>query len=237
VRTLIALAAAGALAGPPAALASTRQVQIPGRQFAPAQAVAIAGDSVTWTNRDFSSHNVAGDTFSSGPMARGDAFTHAFPVVGAFPYRCSIHLGMNGRVDVYHAYLAPPSGSVLHGRTVLLHGLAAEGSGVTIERVSDGAPVGTATAGGNKPLWIKQMFDYVEGHTWIRSVLWFDLPKQTDWRVATSPAAEHAYAEGVARMQRTAAPAAQRRVKRSSRRSPSIAPSLRPRSERRHALR
>jgi beta-mannanase len=97
--------------------------------------------------------------------------------------------------------------------------------------------VGTATAGGNKPLWIKQMFDYVEGHTWIRSVLWFDLPKQTDWRVATSPAAEHAFAEGVARMQRTAAPAAQRRVKRSSRRSPSIAPSLRPRSERRHALR
>jgi len=147
VRTLIALAAAGALAGPPAALASTRQVQIPGRQFAPAQAVAIAGDSVTWTNRDFSTHNVTADTFSSGPLGRGEAFTQAFPVVGAFPYRCSIHFGMSGRVDVYHAYLAPPAGSVLFGRTVILHGLAPEGSEVTIERVSDGAAVASATAG------------------------------------------------------------------------------------------
>jgi hypothetical protein len=32
-------------------------------------------------------------------------------------------------------------------------------------------------------------------------VLWFDVRKQADWRVATSPAAERAFAEGVARMQ------------------------------------
>ncbi|MDX6689721.1 MAG: hypothetical protein QOG15_1178 [Solirubrobacteraceae bacterium] len=61
--------------------------------------------------------------------------------------------------------------------------------------------VGTAQAGGSKPLWIKQMFDYVDSHPWIRSVLWFDVPKQTDWRVATSTAAVRAFVDGVARMQ------------------------------------
>jgi cellulose synthase (UDP-forming) len=65
--------------------------------------------------------------------------------------------------------------------------------------------VGTVEAGGSKPLWIKQMFDYLDAHTWIRSVLWFDLDKQADWRVATSPAAGRAFSDGVARMQRTAA--------------------------------
>jgi beta-mannanase len=90
--------------------------------------------------------------------------------------------------------------------------------------------VSTAQAGGSKSLWIKQMFDYVQAHTWIRSVLWFDLPKQTDWRVATSPAAERAFADGVARMQRTAAPAPP-----SGRRSPPIAPPTRARAEPSHA--
>ncbi len=61
--------------------------------------------------------------------------------------------------------------------------------------------VATAQKGGSKPLWIKEMFDYVLAHPYIKSVLWFDLPKQTDWRVATSPAAERAFAQGVARMQ------------------------------------
>ena len=54
---------------------------------------------------------------------------------------------------------------------------------------------------GSKPLWIKQMFEFVERNDWIRSVVWFDVPKQADWRVATSPAAERAFVDGVARMQ------------------------------------
>jgi cellulose synthase (UDP-forming) len=66
--------------------------------------------------------------------------------------------------------------------------------------------VATAEAGGSKPLWIKEMFDYLEAHESIRSVLWFDLPKQTDWRVATSPAARRAFVDGVARFQGLADP-------------------------------
>jgi cellulose synthase/poly-beta-1,6-N-acetylglucosamine synthase-like glycosyltransferase/beta-mannanase len=65
--------------------------------------------------------------------------------------------------------------------------------------------VGTVESGGSKARWITEMFEYLQAHTWIRSVLWFDLDKQADWRVATSPAAERAFVAGVARMQRTTA--------------------------------
>ena len=80
-----------------------------------------------------------------------------------------------------------------------------------LRRVAPGKPVqisevATAKEGGSKPLWIKEMFDYVLAHPYIKAVLWFDLPKQTDWRVATSPAAERAFAEGVARMQGATTP-------------------------------
>jgi cellulose synthase (UDP-forming) len=76
----------------------------------------------------------------------------------------------------------------------------------SLRRIAPGKPVqisevGAVEAGGSKPQWIKQMFDYLEAHTWIRSVLWFDLDKQADWRVATSPAAQSAFVDGVARMQ------------------------------------
>jgi len=82
----------------------------------------------------------------------------------------------------------------------------------TLRRLAPDKPgqiseVATADQGGNKPLWIKAMFDYLQGQSWVRSVLWFDLPKQTDWRVATSPAAERVFVDGVARMQGAALPA------------------------------
>jgi len=77
----------------------------------------------------------------------------------------------------------------------------------TIHRLAPDKPVqisevATAQYGGNKTLWIEQMFDYLQAHPWIRSVLWFHLRKQTDWRVATTPAAARAFADGVARVQR-----------------------------------
>ena len=76
----------------------------------------------------------------------------------------------------------------------------------TVHRLAPDKPVqisevATADRGGSKTLWIKEMFDYLEANPWVRSVLWFDLSKQTDWRVATTPAAARAFAEGVARMQ------------------------------------
>lgn len=81
----------------------------------------------------------------------------------------------------------------------------------SLRAIAPGKPVqisevSTAQYGGSKALWISQMFDYVRSHRAIRSVLWFDVPKETDWRVATSPAAARAFAAGVARMQRRVPP-------------------------------
>jgi beta-mannanase len=68
--------------------------------------------------------------------------------------------------------------------------------------------VGTSERGGDKARWINDLFGYVEAHPWIRSVIWFDLKKQADWRIATSPAATSAFATGAARLQGRRPPAA-----------------------------
>jgi beta-mannanase len=87
----------------------------------------------------------------------------------------------------------------------------------SLHRLAPGKPVqisevATADVGGSKPLWIKEMFDYLEDHRWIGSVLWFDLPKQVDWRVGSSPAARAAFADGVARFQATPPAGSPRRM-------------------------
>jgi mannan endo-1,4-beta-mannosidase len=60
--------------------------------------------------------------------------------------------------------------------------------------------VGSAEKGGDKAAWIHELFDYVDAHRWIRSVIWFDLKKQADWRVATSPTARRAFVAGAAQL-------------------------------------
>jgi plastocyanin len=61
-----------------------------------------AGTTVTWTNRDYDSHNV---TFFDGSQAGSTAYvykdetvSHAFDQPGLFPYFCSIHPSMFGIV-------------------------------------------------------------------------------------------------------------------------------------------
>ena len=60
------------------------------------------GTTVTWTNRDYDSHNV---TFFDGSQAGSTAYvykdetvSHAFDQPGLFPYFCSIHPSMFGIV-------------------------------------------------------------------------------------------------------------------------------------------
>jgi cellulose synthase (UDP-forming) len=77
----------------------------------------------------------------------------------------------------------------------------------SLRRLAPGKPVqisetGSAERGGNKGVWIRDMFAYVRAHPWIRSVLWFDLKKQADWRVATSRRARLAFARGAASLSR-----------------------------------
>ncbi len=58
--------------------------------------------------------------------------------------------------------------------------------------------VGVAERGGDKARWIREMFATLAVHPEIVSLVWFDVPTASDWRVDTSRAAERAFATGAA---------------------------------------
>src|SRR5918993_736101 len=58
------------------------------------------GQTVTWSfNDNGTPHNVKGTGWGSGDQASG-TFQHTFTAPGSYRYSCTLHLGMNGRVDV-----------------------------------------------------------------------------------------------------------------------------------------
>jgi beta-mannanase len=58
---------------------------------------------------------------------------------------------------------------------------------------------GSAAAGGSKAAWIAGLFAYLARQPEIRTLVWFDLRKQADWRIESSSAAQRAFAAGAAR--------------------------------------
>ena len=70
-------------------------------QFTPPAIQVPAGTEVTWRFEDrFVPHDVAGEGWSSGEPRRSGTFTHTFDQPGTYPYRCTLHDGMDGRVVV-----------------------------------------------------------------------------------------------------------------------------------------
>jgi cellulose synthase/poly-beta-1,6-N-acetylglucosamine synthase-like glycosyltransferase len=61
----------------------------------------------------------------------------------------------------------------------------------------DLSEVATSEFGGNKAAWITGMFTFLAHHPEVKSLIWFDLDKQTNWPVQSSRAAERAFREGV----------------------------------------
>ena len=77
------------------------QVAAKDNRFSPAAIQVPAGTTVTWTFEDgLIPHDVKGDSFSSGEPRRKGSFTHTFDRPGTYPYRCTLHDGMTGRVVV-----------------------------------------------------------------------------------------------------------------------------------------
>jgi beta-mannanase len=58
--------------------------------------------------------------------------------------------------------------------------------------------VGCAEQGGSKAAWIAGLFRTLRRHPEITSVIWYDLAKGSDWRLASSREAAAAFAAGVA---------------------------------------
>jgi plastocyanin len=85
-----------------AAAASPATVTIDNFTFAPPTLTITAGTTVTWKNEDDSPHRI-GDkdgTFKSAALDTDDTFSHTFAAPGEYPYICTIHPYMVGKIVV-----------------------------------------------------------------------------------------------------------------------------------------
>jgi plastocyanin len=92
----------------PIALAQTKasaiEVKIDNFSFGPASLTVEVGTTVTWTNRDDIPHTVVSTddakTFKSKVLDTDEKFSFTFSKAGTYPYFCSVHPKMTGKVIV-----------------------------------------------------------------------------------------------------------------------------------------
>jgi plastocyanin len=78
------------------------EVNIDNFSFSPATITVKAGTTLTWTNRDDIPHTVVADdkSFKSKVLDTGEKFTFTPTKPGTYPYFCSIHPKMTGKLVV-----------------------------------------------------------------------------------------------------------------------------------------
>lgn len=72
------------------------------QSFTPRDLDVQVGTTVTWMNTDRDSHTTTSDAsgWNSGTLSPGRQFSFTFQTAGTFPYHCTFHPGMTGRVVV-----------------------------------------------------------------------------------------------------------------------------------------
>jgi plastocyanin len=82
--------------------ASTAEVKIDNFSFGPAAITVPVGTTVTWINRDDIPHTVVSTekVFKSKVLDTDEKFSYTFAKPGEYPYFCSIHPKMTGKVVV-----------------------------------------------------------------------------------------------------------------------------------------
>jgi plastocyanin len=106
--TLAALVLFSALAS--TAAGANASVEIAGFAFSPSSVTVIAGETVTWTNRDSAQHSAA---FANGgprtrALSKDQTASLQFTTAGTFSYVCGIHgASMSGTVIVVAAASTP----------------------------------------------------------------------------------------------------------------------------------
>jgi plastocyanin len=84
--------------------ASAVEVKIDNFSFGPVTLTVAVGTTVTWINRDDIPHTVVSTddskTFKSKVMDTDEKFSFTFSKPGTYPYFCSIHPKMTGKVIV-----------------------------------------------------------------------------------------------------------------------------------------
>ena len=82
--------------------ASSAEVKIDNFSFGPTTLTVAVGITVTWTNRDDIPHTVVSDdkVFKSKVLDTDEKFSFTFTKPGTYPYFCSVHPKMTGKVVV-----------------------------------------------------------------------------------------------------------------------------------------
>jgi plastocyanin len=93
---------AGRLARADDGKAASSTIVIDNFSFTPRELTVAPGVTVTWVNQDDVPHTVVSTEkkFRSMALDTGDRFSFTFTDAGAYPYFCSVHPMMTGKVIV-----------------------------------------------------------------------------------------------------------------------------------------
>jgi plastocyanin len=82
--------------------AASAEVKIDNFSFGPQTLTIAVGTTVTWTNRDDIPHTVVSTegVFKSKVRDTDEKFSYTFDKAGTYPYYCSVHPKMTGKVVV-----------------------------------------------------------------------------------------------------------------------------------------
>lgn len=82
--------------------AATAEVKIDNFSFGPETLTVPAGTTVTWTNRDDIPHTIVSTdgVFKSKVRDTDEKFSYTFATAGTYPYYCSVHPKMTGKIVV-----------------------------------------------------------------------------------------------------------------------------------------
>jgi plastocyanin len=102
VSCLVAVPASSVPGHSVSAEAGSAAVAVANMAFGPSRVTVGVGDTVTWTFQDATTHTATSDDgfFDTGPSSGGVSRTVRFRSAGTYPYHCSIHSMMVGRVSV-----------------------------------------------------------------------------------------------------------------------------------------
>jgi len=80
----------------------TNEVFIQNMAFNPSTITVVPHTTVTWTNKESTTHTVTSNTgvFNSGNLGKDSMFTFTFDSAGTYNYHCSIHSSMTAKVVV-----------------------------------------------------------------------------------------------------------------------------------------
>jgi plastocyanin len=89
-----------ASAAPTATASGSSTVTMKDLKFKPGTIHISPGDRVVWTNLDHVKHTATSARFDTGKIKPGTAVAVKFSSKGTYPYHCTIHEDMHGKIVV-----------------------------------------------------------------------------------------------------------------------------------------